>query len=87
MLADLNTVPPLGQAYASNSAFAGFITARHASGLSVDALCLFSGLTRDVLEARYLDSLAQETSEAHLFFSPLVPKAVPLPAPAGVLPS
>lgn len=86
-LADLGIKPPLGQVYASHSARAGFITAGRAIGLSVDALCQFAGLSRDVLEAHYLDSLAQETSEAHLFFSRLVPAAVPLPTPACVLPS
>lgn len=86
-LAALHVVPPLGQVYASRSSCAGFITAGRAIGLSVDALCQFAGLTRDVLEATYLDSLAQETSEAHLFFSRLVPAAVPLPASAGMLPS
>lgn len=84
-LADIKVVPPLGKVHSSHSSRAGFITAGRAGGLYIDALCQFAGLTRDVLETPYLDTLALETSEAHIFFAGLVPMAVSVPSAAAVL--
>lgn len=75
-LDDTKVGPARGKVHSCHYSRAGFITAGWAGGLAINALCQFAGLARDVLETPYLDTLALETSGAHISFARLVPTAV-----------